>query len=68
MKRLKFIFFLALLFVGSLSLIACGSDDDDGGSSSSIENNTYQCDETDIDGDGNPEEYHTKLTFKLYNM
>lgn len=64
MKRLKFIFFLALLFVGSLSLIACGSDDDDGGSSSSVENNTYQCDETDIDGDGNPEEYHTKLTFK----
>lgn len=64
MKSLKSHFFLTLLFLGSLSLIACGSDDDDGGSSSSVENHTYQCDEMNIDGDGNPEEYHTKLTFK----
>lgn len=63
-KSLKSFSFWALLLVSSLSLIACGSDDDDGGSSSSVVNNTYQYDETSIDGDGNPEEYHTKLTFE----
>lgn len=62
MKNIKYLMLAIVAIFAFVSFTACSSDDDD--SAQGVENHSYQRDDISVDGDGNPEEYHVRLTFK----
>ena len=62
MKQIKYLLMAFIALFTCISFSACSDDDDD--SAQGVENHSYQRDDISVDGDGNPEEYHVRLTFK----
>lgn len=69
MKQIsKYLGVLLMLMISSVAFVACSDDDDEengggGSSTSSIVGKSYTHDSFELDGDDNPQEYHTQLTF-----